>query len=88
VTLPLDRVPRALAARDTRWLIKLLADRKTGRPIGAHILAPRGGDSIQTAAIAIKHGLTVRDLSETLFPYLTTADRLRLAALAFAKDPT
>jgi len=65
-------------------LIKLLA----GRLIGAHILAPEGGDSIQTAAIAIKHGLTVSDLAETLFPYLTTVEGLKLAALGFAKDVT
>ena len=88
VTLPLDQVPRALGARDTRGLIKLLADRQTGRLIGAHILAPEGGDSIQTAAIAIKHGLTVSDLAETLFPYLTTVEGLKLAALGFAKDVT
>jgi pyruvate/2-oxoglutarate dehydrogenase complex dihydrolipoamide dehydrogenase (E3) component len=88
VTLPLDQVPRALAARDTRGLIKLVADRKTGQLIGAHILAPEGGDSIQTATIAIKHGLTVGDLAETLFPYLTTVEGLKLAALGFVKDVT
>lgn len=88
VTLPLNQVPRALAARDTRGLIKLVAERKSGRLIGAHILAPEGGDSIQTAVLAIKHGLTVGDLAETLFPYLTTVEGLKLAALGFAKDLT
>ncbi len=88
VTLPLDQVPRALAARDTRGLIKLVAERESGRLIGAHILAPEAGDSIQTAAIAIKHGLTVGDLAETLFPYLTTVEGLKLAALGFVKDVT
>lgn len=65
-TLPLDQVPRALAARDTRGLVKLVADRETGRLIGAHVLAPEGGDSIQTAVLAIKHRLTVGELAETL----------------------
>lgn len=88
VTLPLDHVPRALAARDTRGLIKLVAERRSGRLIGAHILAPEGGDSIQTAVLAIKHGLTVGDLAETLFPYLTTVEGLKLAALGFVKDVT
>jgi mercury(II) reductase len=88
VTLPLDQVPRALAARDTRGLIKLVAERKSGRLIGAHILAPEGGDSIQTAVLAIKHGLTVGALAETLFPYLTTVEGLKLAALGFTKDVT
>jgi len=84
--LPLDQVPRALAARDTRGLIKLVADKATGRLLGAHILAPEGGDSIQTAALAIKHGMTVRDLGATIFPYLTTVEGLKLAAQAFDKD--
>ncbi len=86
-TLPLDYVPRALAARDTRGLIKLVAG-QDGRLLGAHMLAPEGADSIQTAALAIKHGLTVADLGETIFPYLTTVEGLKLAAQTFEKDVT
>jgi mercuric reductase len=84
--LPLDRVARALAARDTRGLIKLVADEATDRLLGAHILAPEGGDSIQTAALAIKHRMTIKELGETIFPYLTTVEGLKLAAQAFEKD--
>ena len=84
--LPLDAVPRALAARDTRGLIKLVADRRTDRLLGAHILAPEGCDSIQTAALAIKHGMTTRQLGETIFPYLTTVEGLKLAAQSFGKN--
>ncbi|MGE0333867.1 MAG: mercury(II) reductase [Gammaproteobacteria bacterium] len=84
--LPLDHVPRALAARDTRGLIKLVADEESDRLLGAHILAPEGADSIQTAVLAIKHGLTVAELAETIFPYLTTVEGLKLAAQAFTRD--
>lgn len=86
VVLPLDQVPRALAARDTRGLIKLVAERESGRLRGAQILAPEAGESIQTAVLAVKHGLTVNDLAETLFPYLTTVEGLKLASLGFSKD--
>ena len=86
VTLPLDQLPRALAARDTRGMITLVAEAASLRLLGAHILAPEGGDAIQTAVLAIKHGLTVTDLADTLFPYLTTVEGLKLAALGFAKD--
>jgi mercuric reductase len=41
--LPLSYVPRALAARDTRGLIKLVADAKSRRLLGAHILSGAGG---------------------------------------------
>lgn len=86
VVLPLDQVPRALAARDTRGLIKLVADRNSDRLLGASIVAPEAGDSIQTAALAIGQGLTVTALANTIFPYLTTVEGLKLAALAFSKD--
>ena len=85
-TLPLDHVPRALASRDTRGLIKLVADGKTDSLLGAHILAPEGADSIQTVALVIKHGMTVRDLGAMIFPYLTTVEGLKLAAQTFDKD--
>src|SRR3546814_51708 len=85
-TLPLENVPRALAARDTRGLIKLVADGRTRKLLGAHILAPEGADSIQTAAMAIRCGLTIDDLAETIFPYLTTVEGLKLAAQTFDRD--
>jgi mercuric reductase len=85
-TLKLSYVPRALAARDTRGLIKLVAEANSGKLLGAHILAPEGADSIQTATLAIKCGLTVEQLAETIFPYLTTVEGLKLAAQTFTKD--
>ena len=87
-TINLDQVPRALAARDRRGLIKLVADSDSGRLLGAHILAPEGADSIQTAALAIRQRLTTDDLARAIFPYLTTVEGLKLAALAFEKDVT
>jgi mercuric reductase len=85
-TLDLSFVPRALAARDTRGLIKLVAEATSGKLLGAHIIAPEGADSIQTAALAIRAGLTVDELADTIFPYLTTVEGLKLAAIAFAKE--
>ena len=82
----LDQVPRALAARDTRGLIKLVADATTDRLLGAQILAPEGADSIQTMVLALKFGMTTKELAETIFPYLTTVEGLKLAALGFSKD--
>lgn len=82
----LDQVPRALAARDTRGLIKLVVDAHTDVLLGGQILAPEGADAIQTLALAIKHGMTATALAETLFPYLTTVEGLKLAALGFNTD--
>lgn len=85
-TLPMKYVPRALASRDTRGLIKLVADADTDKLLGAHILAPESGDMIQTAVIAIRFGITVQQFRETIFPYLTNVEGLKLATLAFEKD--
>ena len=87
-SVSLDYVPRALAARDTRGLIKIVADRPTGRILGVHLVADEAGEVIQTATLAVKFGLTVADLTGTLFPYLTQVEGLKLAALSFTKDVT
>jgi mercuric reductase len=84
--LSLDNVPRALAARDTRGLIKLVADRASDRLLGGVIMAPEGADSVQTLAMALKFGMTTKSLGETIFPYLTTVEGLKLAAQTFDKD--
>ncbi|MBS0474325.1 MAG: mercury(II) reductase [Proteobacteria bacterium] len=86
--LPLDAVPRALAARDTRGLIKLVADKSSDRLLGGQIMAPEGADSIQTLVLAIKYGMTTRELGGTIFPYLTTVEGLKLASQTFDKDLT
>ena len=85
-TLSLDHVPRALANFDTRGLIKLVAERGTGRLLGAQILAAEAGEVIQAAALAIRARMTVHDLSDQLFPYLTMVEGLKLAAQTFTRD--
>jgi len=84
--ITLDNVPRAAAARDTRGVIKLVADAQTDRLLGGQIAAPEGSDSIQTLAMALKFGMTAQALGETIFPYLTTVEGLKLAAQTFDKD--
>ena len=84
--LALDNVPRALAARDTRGLIKLVADAGSDRLLGGVIMAPEGADSIQTLAMALKFGMTAKALGQTIFPYLTTVEGLKLAAQTFDRD--
>ncbi|TAJ27936.1 MAG: mercury(II) reductase, partial [Nitrospirae bacterium] len=84
--LPLEHVPRALASRNTKGLIKLVAEEETGRLLGAHVLAAEAGEVIQEATLAIRFGMTVQDLAETFHPYLTMVEGLKLAALTFKKD--
>jgi len=84
--LPLEQVPRALAARDTRGFVKLVADARTKKIIGAQILAAEAGEMITEPALAIKFGLTIEDLTSTFHPYLTLSEGIKLAAQTFTKD--
>lgn len=85
-TLTLDNVPRALANFDVRGFIKLVAEKDTGRLLGAQVLAAEGGEIIQTAALAIRHRMTIQELADQLFPYLTMVEGLKLCAQTFTKD--
>ena len=85
-TLMLDNVPRALANFDTRGFIKLVVEEGSGRLIGVQAVAPEAGELIQTAALAIRNRMTVQELADQLFPYLTMVEGLKLAAQTFNKD--
>ncbi|KJE27125.1 mercury(II) reductase [Geobacillus kaustophilus] len=84
--LPLEAVPRAIVNHETVGVFKLVADAKTGKLLGAHVVAEHAGEIIYAATLAIKFGLTINDLRETLAPYLTMAEGLKLAALTFDQD--
>ena len=85
-TLSLQNVPRALANFDTRGFIKLVAEAGTGKLLGVQAVTAEAGEIIQTAAIAIRAGMTVADLADQLFPYLTMVEGLKLAAQTFTRD--
>ncbi|EHY87501.1 mercury(II) reductase [Saccharomonospora azurea] len=85
-TLPLAHVPRALANRDARGLVKLVADASTGRVLGVHVIADGAGDIITAATYTISAGMTVDQLARTWAPYLTMAEALKLAAQTFTTD--
>jgi len=86
--LPLDYVPRALVGRDTRGLVKLVAERGSGRLLGATAVADGGGEVIAAAGYALAAGMTVDQLADAWCPYLTMTEGLRLAAQSFSRDPS
>ena len=85
-TLTLENVPRAIANMDTRGFIKLIADKNSGQILGCQVIANEAGEVIQTAALAIQNKMTVQELAEQLFPYLTMVEGLKLTAQTFFKD--
>ncbi len=86
--LPLEAVPRALVNRDTRGFVKIVAERPTGRIVGATVVADGAGEVIQAAVYAIQLGLTTEQVASTWAPYLTMAEGFKLAAQTFTRDVT
>jgi len=84
--LKMDQVPRALVSGDTRGIVKMVADTASGKLLGIHAVAPLAGELMGEAAMAIRFGLTARDVAGTLHPYLTWAESLKLAAQGFTMD--
>lgn len=84
--LDLKDVPRAIAANNTKGFIKLLRNAETDKLIGARVVATEGGELIQPLSMAVKYGITVKELAESFYPYLTLGEGIKLAAIAFGKD--
>lgn len=85
-TLELQNVPRALANFDTRGFIKMVAEVGSNRLIGVQAVATNAGELIQSASLAIHQQMTVKELADQLFPYLTMVEGLKLTAQTFTRD--
>jgi mercuric reductase len=86
--LTMDNVPRALVNFATDGFIKLVAEQSSGKIIGAQILCQDAGELIQSVALAMTNKMTVEQLAQQLFPYLTMVEGLKLCAQTFTKDVT
>ena len=84
--LTLDNVPRALVNFDTGGFIKIVAERESGRLLGVQAVAGEAGELIQTAVMALRARMTVNDIADELFPYLTMVEGLKLCAQTFTKE--
>ena len=84
--LDLENVPRALVNFNTHGFIKMVAERDSGRLLGVQAVAGEAGELIQTAVIALRSRMTVQDIGDELFPYLTMVEGLKLCAQTFTKD--
>ncbi len=79
---PFSANGRARALGQTEGHIKVLADKKTDRLLGVHILGPRAGDLIAEAATAMAFGASSEDIARTCHAHPTLAEAFREAALA------
>jgi mercuric reductase len=84
--LPLKYVPRAVVNRDIRGLVKVVAEARSRRVVGVHMLADGAGDMVLAATYALQAGMSTDQLATTWCPYLTMAEGIKLAAQSFSTD--
>ena len=84
--MPVSAIPKAHVTGQTDGLIKMIADRVTGRLLGVHLVCHRGADMINEAALALHLGATVTDLATTMHVYPSIGEGLKLCAQGFNRD--
>ncbi len=78
---------RAKTNRDTDGFVKIIADAKTDRVVGVHIISSLAGTLIAEAALAMEFGATSEDIAYTCHAHPTHAEALKEAAMAVTGKP-
>ena len=76
---------RAKVNRTTEGFVKVLADAKTDRILGVHIIGPHAGEIIAEAAVIMEFGGSAEDLARTCHAHPTLTEAVKEAALAVDK---
>ncbi len=82
----MDRLPKALTVGDTRGVLKMIADAKSRRVVGVHIVSPLAADMIHAAAYALRGRLTVEEIIDTVHVFPTFSEAIKVAAESFHHD--
>ncbi|MFB6235115.1 MAG: mercury(II) reductase [Halopenitus sp.] len=85
-TVRMDEVPKAKAVKDTRGLVQVVKHHETDEIVGVHMVGPRAADMIPEATLAVKFGLTVDDIIDTIHPFPTFSEAFKHACQAFKRD--
>jgi dihydrolipoamide dehydrogenase len=82
---PFTANARAKVNLTTEGFVKILADAKTDRVLGVHILGPDAGNMIGEAAVAMEFGASSEDIARTCHAHPTLTEAIKEAALAVSK---
>lgn len=66
---PYSKIDRALTDSEEEGLIKIYAKKRNGKIYGADILGARAGELISEYALAMKNGVSLRNMADTIHPY-------------------
>ena len=76
---------RAKAIDDTEGFVKILADEKTDKVLGAHLIGPHAGELIGEIGIAMEFGASSEDIARTCHAHPTFSEAVKEAALSVDK---
>ena len=76
---------RAKAIDDTEGFVKILADEKTDKVLGAHLIGPHAGELIAEIGIAMEFGASSEDIARTCHAHPTFSEAVKEAALSVDK---
>jgi dihydrolipoamide dehydrogenase len=82
---PFTANSRARINLETEGFVKILADAKTDRVLGVHIVGPDAGNMIAEAAVAMEFGAAAEDIARTCHAHPTLTEAVKEAALAVGK---
>jgi len=86
-TFPFMANSRARANADTDGLVKMLADEKTDRLLGIHIIASNAGEMIAEGVLAMEYGASAEDIGRTCHAHPTMSEAFKEAAMAVYDKP-
>ncbi len=78
---------RAKVNNETDGFVKILADSKSDKVLGVHIIGPHCGDMIAEMALAMEFGASAEDIARTCHAHPTHTEAIKEAALAVDKRP-
>jgi dihydrolipoamide dehydrogenase len=84
---PFSANGRARANGDTEGFVKILAEQKSDRVLGVHIIGPNAGTIIAEAALALEYGASAEDIARTCHAHPTLNEAMKEAALAVEGHP-
>jgi mercuric reductase len=85
-TVQMSDVPKAKAVKDTRGLLQVVKHHETDEIVGVHMVGPRAADMIPEATLAVKFGITIDDIIDTIHPFPTFSEAFKHACQAFRRD--
>lgn len=85
-TIYMDAIPKADAIKEDRGVFKMVIHPRSSKVLGVHIVSPNAADLIHEATLAVKFGLTIDDIIDTVHVFPTLSEGIKRVAQAFTRD--